>query len=230
MHSLRSTVQQRALCDGTYVHTCMQVGVYVRYEGQQQQLSEEQLQQLRQELPVLPPSLFGENAVCSCCRSQQQAVQQYGAVHGQRIKGELCGSFKFLGKGGHKLRQVLVALRCLRACASLKVASDREQQQQNLRSAIGGLPQPAWPRVIGHLLCSPTPPPKPCPGCLPACCYSANVAQQDGRPSYGSPARPNTARARLLGHSAGVQRQLGKHVGAVCDGASSTSRGRRAAG
>ena len=93
----------------------MQVGVYVRYEGQQQQLSEEQLQQLRQELPVLPPSLFGENAVCSCCRSQQQVVKQYGAVHGQRIKGEFGPWCVCVGGGGMVNRHVPV---CHGECVS----------------------------------------------------------------------------------------------------------------
>lgn len=58
------------------------------YEGQQVVLSERELQQERSELPVLPPSLFGQNATCRCCRTADQVVQQYGAVHGQRVQGE----------------------------------------------------------------------------------------------------------------------------------------------
>lgn len=69
----------------------LQPGVYAVYEGQQVRLSEQQLQQQRSELPVLPPSVFGANATCSCCRSAEQVVKQYGAVHGQRFKGECVG-------------------------------------------------------------------------------------------------------------------------------------------
>lgn len=69
--------------------THLQVGVCAVYEGQQVVLSDLELQQERSELPVLPPSLFGQNATCRCCRTADQVVQQYGAVHGQRVQGEL---------------------------------------------------------------------------------------------------------------------------------------------
>lgn len=66
----------------------MQVGVYAVYEGQQPSAADAELQRLRSTLPALPPSLFGLNASCSCCRTAEQVVQKYGAVHGQRVKGE----------------------------------------------------------------------------------------------------------------------------------------------
>lgn len=66
----------------------LQAGVCAVYEGQEVRLSQQQLQQERSALPVLPPALFGVSAACCCCRTVEQVVQQYGAVHGQRIKGE----------------------------------------------------------------------------------------------------------------------------------------------
>jgi hypothetical protein len=77
-----------------------QMGVYAVYEGQQPQASDAELQQLRNNLPALPPSLFGINASCSCCRTAEQVVQKYGAVHGQRVKGEDCGVSKVLQHAG----------------------------------------------------------------------------------------------------------------------------------
>ena len=63
--------------------------MYALYEGEAPRLSDQQLQQQRSSLPVLPPSLFGLNADCQCCRTRGQVLQQYGAVHGQRVKGGL---------------------------------------------------------------------------------------------------------------------------------------------
>lgn len=65
-----------------------QVGVHAVYCGQEPQLSQQQLQELRQHLPAMPPPLFGRDAACCCCRTAEQVLAKYGAMHGQRIQGE----------------------------------------------------------------------------------------------------------------------------------------------
>jgi len=65
-----------------------QAGVYVVYEGQKVNLSDQQLADERRWLPLLPPSMYGINSSCRCCRTLEQVEGMYGAVHGQRVSGE----------------------------------------------------------------------------------------------------------------------------------------------
>jgi hypothetical protein len=69
------------------------VGLYGAYEGEEAAAphlgtTTRQLRASHQLLPALPPSLFGARARCRCCRRREQVVAKYGAVHGQRVKGE----------------------------------------------------------------------------------------------------------------------------------------------
>jgi hypothetical protein len=66
-----------------------QPGLHATYDGDVPAQPEpgELCQLRRRDLPALPPALFGANSRCGCCRTRQQVVGKYGAVHGQRCRG-----------------------------------------------------------------------------------------------------------------------------------------------